>query len=230
MAVGNLPAFAVASFNMRWVFSNIGCQIYGFVGSIASLTSITTLTLIAIERSIVIVHQLPWYQKTSVIWHEREIDQIALKTNSKIYFTNVSRERRKQKREFKTAKIAFGIILVFCFSWLPYAVVAMIGCFNGKLSLITPMAVSVSGLCAKIATAVNPILYALIHPKYRGKVRKDMKKGVSFVFKTVNNQDSRISHSNDSNEELQFSKFNRKESITNRPKEHTLLQKTDDFL
>ncbi|XP_060064186.1 rhodopsin, GQ-coupled-like [Ylistrum balloti] len=310
MAIGNLPAFAVASFNMRWVFSNIGCQLYGFIGSLASLASITTLTLIAIERSIVIVHQLPWYKKTSVrtvllfvvfswlysaFWsiapllgwgryilegsqasctfdfisqqtryrsfsislmtgcffiplviifvcyisiflkvalHEREIDQLTMTHNSKLYFPNISRERRKQKREFKTAKIAFGIILVFCFSWLPYAVFAMIGSFGGDLQLVTPLAVSVIGLCAKIATAVNPILYALIHPKYRGKVSKDMKMGMSYVFKNANSQHSRITHSitNDSNEELQLAKFSRKESMTSLPENLILVQNTINML
>ncbi|XP_069125653.1 melanopsin-like [Argopecten irradians] len=309
MAIGNLPAFAIASFNMRWVFNNIGCQIYAFIGSLASLASITTLTLIAIERSIVIVH-LPWYKRTSVrtvllfagfswiysaFWaispllgwgryimegshvsctfdfiskqpryrsfsialmtgcffipliiifvcyisiflkvafHEREIDQFKLEQNSKLCFPNISRERRKQKREFKTAKIVFGIILVFCFSWLPYAVVAMIGCFDGNIEHITPLSISVIGLCAKIATAVNPILYALIHPKYRGKVSKDMRIGMSFVFKKVNHPHSRISQSitNDSNEDLRLNTFSRKDSITSLPENVILVRNPTDLL
>ncbi|XP_052261299.1 rhodopsin, GQ-coupled-like [Dreissena polymorpha] len=71
--------------------------------------------------------------------------------------------------EAKTARVTLTVILVFCVSWTPYATVAMIGEF-GDLSKITRLAAGIPCLFAKCSTIVNPIVYALVHPKFRSKL------------------------------------------------------------
>ena len=130
-----------------------------------------------IQLIIIITSYASIYAK--VVIHGREIarlvDEINRKPFSNIPQSKWSREstyRRKQRKELNTAKISAGIILMFCVSWTPYAVVAMVGCF-GDPKYITPLVAAIPGLCAKSSTAINPILYALWHPKYRSKIFKN---------------------------------------------------------
>uniref|UniRef100_A0A0L8HHY7 G-protein coupled receptors family 1 profile domain-containing protein n=2 Tax=Octopus bimaculoides TaxID=37653 RepID=A0A0L8HHY7_OCTBM len=46
---------SVSSFSGRWVFGVVGCKAYGFIVSVVSILSICCLTLIAIDRYVVIV-------------------------------------------------------------------------------------------------------------------------------------------------------------------------------
>ncbi|EMP32790.1 Melanopsin-B, partial [Chelonia mydas] len=74
------------------------------------------------------------------------------------------------KNEWKLAKIAFVVIIVFVFSWSPYACVTMIA-WAGHGNTLTPYSKSVPAVIAKASAIYNPIIYAIIHPRYRKTIR-----------------------------------------------------------
>ncbi|XP_077156982.1 melanopsin [Paroedura picta] len=70
------------------------------------------------------------------------------------------------KSEWKLAKIAFVAIVVYVVSWSPYACVTLIA-WAGHASFLTPYSKSVPAVIAKASAIYNPIIYAIIHPRYR---------------------------------------------------------------
>ncbi|XP_051474241.1 melanopsin-like [Apus apus] len=70
------------------------------------------------------------------------------------------------KNEWKLAKIAFVVIIVFVLSWSPYACVTLIA-WAGRGNTLTPYSKSVPAIIAKASAIYNPIIYAIIHPRYR---------------------------------------------------------------
>ncbi|XP_062992158.1 melanopsin-like [Elgaria multicarinata webbii] len=74
------------------------------------------------------------------------------------------------KSEWKLAKIAFVAIVVFVLSWSPYACVTLIA-WAGYARTLTPYSKSVPAVIAKASAIYNPIIYAIIHPRYRRTIR-----------------------------------------------------------
>uniref|UniRef100_A0A8D0GH85 G-protein coupled receptors family 1 profile domain-containing protein n=1 Tax=Sphenodon punctatus TaxID=8508 RepID=A0A8D0GH85_SPHPU len=70
------------------------------------------------------------------------------------------------RNEWKLAKIAFVAIVVYVLSWSPYACVTLIA-WAGHGSTLTPYSKSVPAVIAKASAIYNPIIYAIIHPRYR---------------------------------------------------------------
>ena len=71
-----------------------------------------------------------------------------------------------QRHDILVAKTTCLLVVIFCVSWSPYAIVALIGQF-GDVNLITPLVSIVPGVIAKCSTAYNPIVYCLMLPKFR---------------------------------------------------------------
>uniref|UniRef100_A0A3B4CUT4 G-protein coupled receptors family 1 profile domain-containing protein n=1 Tax=Pygocentrus nattereri TaxID=42514 RepID=A0A3B4CUT4_PYGNA len=70
------------------------------------------------------------------------------------------------KTEWKLAKVAFVVIVVYVLSWSPYAFVTLIA-WAGYSSILTPYSKAVPAVIAKASAIYNPIIYAIIHSKYR---------------------------------------------------------------
>ncbi|KAF7706095.1 melanopsin-like [Silurus meridionalis] len=70
------------------------------------------------------------------------------------------------KTEWKMAKVALLVILLFIISWSPYSVVALTAT-AGYAHVLTPYMNSIPAVIAKSSAIHNPIIYAIIHPKYR---------------------------------------------------------------
>ena len=68
----------------------------------------------------------------------------------------------KRQVEVKTAKTILGIVLLFCLSWMPYAIVSLIGVFGGQ-DYITPATSVIPGILAKCSTIYNPIMLSEYH-------------------------------------------------------------------
>ncbi len=66
----------------------------------------------------------------------------------------------------RIAKVAITNVCLWAFIWSPYAFVVMIAAF-GNRALITPMVSQLPSFCAKTASCLNPIVFAISHPKYR---------------------------------------------------------------
>ncbi|TSM28183.1 Melanopsin-B [Bagarius yarrelli] len=69
-------------------------------------------------------------------------------------------------REWKLAKVAFVVIVVYVLSWSPYAFVTLIS-WAGYSSILTPYSKAVPAVIAKASAIYNPFIYAIIHSKYR---------------------------------------------------------------
>ena len=76
----------------------------------------------------------------------------------------------KHSIKVKTAKVTLWCILLYCVSWTPYAVVALMGITTDG-EHITPLLATLPGLFAKASTIYNPILYALSHPQMKTKIK-----------------------------------------------------------
>ncbi|XP_029927119.1 melanopsin-A isoform X1 [Myripristis murdjan] len=70
------------------------------------------------------------------------------------------------QNEWKMAKIALIVILLYVISWSPYSTVALTA-FAGYADMLTPYMNSVPAVIAKASAIHNPIIYAITHPKYR---------------------------------------------------------------
>uniref|UniRef100_A0A4W6ENG1 Opsin 4 n=1 Tax=Lates calcarifer TaxID=8187 RepID=A0A4W6ENG1_LATCA len=77
----------------------------------------------------------------------------------------------KMKSEWKMAKIALIVILLFVISWAPYSCAALTA-FAGYADLLTPYMNSVPAVIAKASAIHNPIIYAITHPKYRSALSR----------------------------------------------------------
>ncbi|KAM8939405.1 melanopsin-B-like [Pelodytes ibericus] len=77
------------------------------------------------------------------------------------------------KTEWKMAKIAFIIIIVYVLSWSPYACVTLIA-WAGHGKSLTPYSKTVPAVIAKASAIYNPIIYGIIHPKYRETIHKSV--------------------------------------------------------
>lgn len=75
-------------------------------------------------------------------------------------------QQKSIKNEWKLAKIAFVVIVVYVLSWSPYACVTMIS-WAGHANILSPYSKAVPAIIAKASTIYNPFIYAIIHNKYR---------------------------------------------------------------
>ncbi|XP_057177836.1 opsin 4xa isoform X2 [Triplophysa rosa] len=70
------------------------------------------------------------------------------------------------RTEWKLAKIAFVVIIVFVLSWTPYACVTLIA-WAGYSHVLSPYSKAVPAVIAKASAIYNPFIYAIIRSKYR---------------------------------------------------------------
>ncbi|KAM4576420.1 melanopsin-A-like isoform 1-T1 [Odontesthes bonariensis] len=75
-------------------------------------------------------------------------------------------QQKSIRNEWKLAKIAFVVIVVYVLSWSPYACVTLIS-WAGYANILSPYSKAVPAVIAKASTIYNPIIYAIIHNKYR---------------------------------------------------------------
>ncbi|XP_060795022.1 opsin 4b [Neoarius graeffei] len=75
------------------------------------------------------------------------------------------------KSEWKMAKVALIVILLYVISWSPYSCVALTA-FAGYADLLTPYMNSIPAVIAKASAIHNPIIYAITHPKYRSALAR----------------------------------------------------------
>nr|BAQ54717.1 opsin, rhodopsin-7 like [Orthetrum albistylum] len=81
------------------------------------------------------------------------------------------RERQRRKTELRLAIVVLGVVALWFVSWTPYAVVALLG-FSGKRHLVTPLASMVPALFCKMASCIDPFVYAITHPRFRKELAR----------------------------------------------------------
>ncbi|XP_030630409.1 melanopsin-like [Chanos chanos] len=102
----------------------------------------------------------------------------------------------RMQTEWKMAKVALLVILLFVISWSPYSVVALTAT-AGYSHFLTPYMNSVPAVIAKASAIHNPIIYAITHPKYRVAIARYVP--VLRVVLRVGEKDLRSSFSYSSN-------------------------------
>ena len=69
-----------------------------------------------------------------------------------------------ESSEMRIAKVAITNVCLWALIWTPYASVVMIAAF-GNRNLITPLVSQLPSFMAKTASCINPIVFAVSHPK-----------------------------------------------------------------
>lgn len=73
------------------------------------------------------------------------------------------------RSEWRLAKVALAVIVLVIVSWSPYCAVALTAT-AGCAHLLTPYMNSVPTVIAKASALHNPIIFAIMHPKYRAAI------------------------------------------------------------
>ncbi|WAR23958.1 OPSD1-like protein [Mya arenaria] len=89
--------------------------------------------------------------------------------NHECTLRRICRERIQVRTEVQIAKVTVISVSVFCISWFPYAMVALIGLF-GDCEGITRMVTTIPAVFAKVSTVLNPILYVLLQGQFKKKM------------------------------------------------------------
>ncbi|XP_023339009.1 compound eye opsin BCRH1 [Eurytemora carolleeae] len=105
----------------------------------------------------------------AVISHERAMKEQAKKMN-------VESLRQKsdssENMEVKIAKVSITNVLLWIATWSPYAIVVMIG-LSGSYDTLTPIFAGLPSLLLKTNSSLNPVVFAVAHPKYREAIAKE---------------------------------------------------------
>ena len=68
--------------------------------------------------------------------------------------------------EVKCSKVALMNVLCWLISWMPYAVVVMMGAFGNRQN-VTPLVSQIPSFMCKLGSCLNPLVMIISHPKYR---------------------------------------------------------------
>ncbi|XP_072347937.1 melanopsin-A isoform X2 [Scyliorhinus torazame] len=176
MSVTQAPIFFVASLHKRWIFGEKGA--YVPEGLMTSCTwDYTTFTPSVRAYTMLLFCCVFFIPLGIIIYCYVFIFRAILSTNRDVQKIGGNSSKESQKRfqrisnEWKMAKIALIVILLYVISWSPYATVALTS-FAGYASVLTPYMNSVPAVIAKASAIHNPIIYAITHPKYRTAIGK----------------------------------------------------------
>ncbi|KAM8829038.1 opsin 4xa isoform 2-T3 [Spinachia spinachia] len=113
-------------------------------------------------------------------------------------------QQQSIKTEWKLAKIAFVVIIVFVLSWSPYACVTLIA-WAGYASILSPYSKAVPAVIAKASAIYNPFIYAIIHSKYRDTMAEHVP-CLHFLGRAPRRKCISMSHSESSLRDLMLSR------------------------
>lgn len=106
------------------------------------------------------------------VWaHEHALREQAKKMNVDSLRSNVNASA--ETAEVRIAKVAVTNVSLWAAIWTPYTVVNFIAVAGGT-SAVTPLMSQLPSFFAKLASCLNPIVYAMSHPKYREALTKEL--------------------------------------------------------
>lgn len=120
------------------------------------------IPLLAIITSYIMIYR-------AILQHNHEFSRASRVYGETDLPLTVQQTKKGVSYEAKIARVSLIVISVFCLSWTPYASIALLGAF-GKLSQVTRLSAGISCMLAKFSTVCNPLIYALLHPKFRNKL------------------------------------------------------------
>ncbi|XP_052070135.1 rhodopsin, GQ-coupled-like [Mytilus californianus] len=291
LIVANVPLLVISSFHAQWIGGVIGCHLFAFFGGLSGFVCINTLTVLAIERCVVItchltynnrlsnpgvvllcvtvwIYSIGWsvlpylgwgghmmegsrtsctfdyftktmnnrtyviclivfcfvlqliiisvsYLKIVTVVFSRQREISHSKSNSKAVCLRISSSKERLKVEWRATKAAMILVVVFCISWTPYAIIALIGQFSDT-SFITPLSSAFPGLFAKMSSLFNPIIYTLLHSKYRKMIRSIFKNSgeVKYRNNSNNTQNMKLNFDRESSSSPHMAMLSRSRSTT----------------
>ncbi|KAJ4444429.1 hypothetical protein ANN_06221 [Periplaneta americana] len=77
-----------------------------------------------------------------------------------------SSRHEKTRSEIRLAGVVIGIISLWFAAWTPYAAVSLLG-ITGNKQYITPLSSMIPALFCKIASCIDPYVYAVTHSRFR---------------------------------------------------------------
>eukprot|EP00090_Calanus_glacialis_P025627 TRINITY_DN4013_c0_g1_i1.p1 TRINITY_DN4013_c0_g1~~TRINITY_DN4013_c0_g1_i1.p1 ORF type:complete len:376 (-),score=62.87 TRINITY_DN4013_c0_g1_i1:194-1321(-) len=107
----------------------------------------------------------------AVVAHEAALRAQAKKMNVDSLRSNV--KEGDESAEVRIAKVAITNVMLWLCTWSPYAIVCAIGCF-GDMTLVTPLVSQLPSFLAKTASCLNPVVYAVSHPKFREAIAREI--------------------------------------------------------
>ncbi|TNN81247.1 Melanopsin-B [Liparis tanakae] len=168
----------------------ISCKIYAFCGALFGITSMINLLAISLDRYIVITKPLQAIQ---------EVEKFGYQVRKSTLI-----QQQSIKTEWKLAKIAFVVIIVFVLSWSPYACVTLIA-WAGYAHILSPYSKAVPAVIAKASAIYNPFIYAIIHSKYRDTMAEHVP-CLHFLAQPQRRKCISVSHSDSSFRDLTLSR------------------------
>ena len=105
----------------------------------------------------------------AVVAHEKTLKEQAKKMNVE---SLRSAGEKEESAEFKIAKVAITNVLLWFCIWTPYATVSSFPSL-GVPHLLTPAVAALPGFVAKLASCLNPLVYAVSHPKFREAMARE---------------------------------------------------------
>ena len=106
----------------------------------------------------------------AVVAHEMALKAQAKKMNVDSLRSGGDKD---ESAEFKIAKVAITNVLLWFCIWTPYATVSSFPSL-GAAELLTPIVSGIPGFVAKLASCLNPLVYAVSHPKFREAMAKHL--------------------------------------------------------
>ncbi|CAB4056322.1 OPN4 [Lepeophtheirus salmonis] len=106
------------------------------------------------------------------VWaHEMTLKQQAKKMNVESLRSNV--DTHAESAEIRIAKVAVTNVSLWAGIWSPYTIVVLMAVMGSKSS-ITPLISQLPSFIAKTASCLNPMVYAMSHPKYREALMREV--------------------------------------------------------
>ena len=106
----------------------------------------------------------------AVVAHEMALKAQAKKMNVDSLRSGGDKD---ESAEFKIAKVAITNVLLWFCIWTPYATVSSFPSL-GAANLLTPIVSGIPGFVAKLASCLNPLVYAVSHPKFREAMAQEL--------------------------------------------------------
>ncbi|XP_072165218.1 rhodopsin, GQ-coupled-like [Diadema setosum] len=105
--------------------------------------------------------------------HRHELNQVRARITEEKDKKHKASIRRadRAKTEFQIAKVGIMVTILFCLSWMPYSVVAVIGQYFSP-DYLTPLGTLVPVIFAKCSAIWNPLVYAISHQKFNEAMKE----------------------------------------------------------
>ena len=107
---------------------------------------------------------LPLFVIVSCYYKIHRVSRLIVVNISRRGGITITASRALMKRHRKSAMYFLAIVAAFLIPWLPYATVAFLLAIGKK---INPIATSACSVFAKISFFLNPMLYGILHSKFR---------------------------------------------------------------